>query len=74
MPAFNEDCSLLVKQQFSEGEFPKDEISVPASLARQLEDKEREPGRRQEFGGGVSLGALPVPVSRGTASNCAMAT
>ena len=54
MPALNEDCRLLVEQQFREGEFPEDEISVPASFARQLENVEREPGRRQEFGGGVS--------------------
>jgi len=65
------DGGLLVEQQFSERQLPKDVIAVPAGIASQCENEGREPGRRQEFGGGVS--SLPGELSFGTASNCAAA-
>lgn len=67
--ALNKHRRLLVEQKLSEREFPQDEVSVPASFASQLENKEREPGWRQEFGGGDSC--RPPPSSRRPVSNCA---
>lgn len=73
MTAFNKHRRLLVEQKLGEREFPEDEVAVPASLACQLKDKQREPGWRQEFGGGLSS-RPPADCSRGTVSNCAAPT
>lgn len=73
MTAFNKHRRLLVEQKLGEREFPEDEVAVPASLTRQLENKEREPGWRQEFGGGDSC-LPPEDYSRGTVSNWAAPT